>query len=71
MKRAALILLVLTTVVKLQAQEEKPYTQPKLVVGVVVDQMRFDYLTRFWDRFGEGGFKRLVNEGFEAKKPSL
>ncbi|MEK9559537.1 MAG: alkaline phosphatase PafA [Flavobacteriaceae bacterium] len=67
MKRAALILLALTTVVKIQAQEEKPYTQPKLVVGIVVDQMRFDYLTRFWDRFGDGGFKRLVNEGFEAK----
>ena len=67
MRRAVLILLAITTVVQLQAQEEKPYTQPKLVVGIVVDQMRFDYLTRFWDRFGEGGFKRLVNEGFEAK----
>ena len=26
----------------------------KLVVGVTVDQMRFDYLTRFWDDFGRG-----------------
>ncbi|PTM06594.1 MAG: alkaline phosphatase, partial [Bacteroidetes bacterium] len=31
---------------------------PKLVVGIVVDQMRYDYLTRFENRFGEGGFKR-------------
>lgn len=42
-------------------------TSPKLIVGVVVDQMRYDYLTRFWSRFDEGGFKRLVNEGFNCK----
>ncbi|MCK0191227.1 alkaline phosphatase PafA [Arenibacter sp. F20364] len=40
---------------------------PKLVVGIVVDQMRYDYLTRFWDQYGDGGFKRLVNEGFNCK----
>jgi len=42
-------------------------TSPKLVVGIVVDQMRYDYLTRFWNHYGEGGFKRLVNEGFNCK----
>ncbi len=42
-------------------------TTPKLVVGIVVDQMRYDYLTRFWGHYGEGGFKRLVNEGFNCK----
>lgn len=36
---------------------------PKLVVGIVVDQMRTDYLYRYWDNFGEKGFKRLVREG--------
>ncbi|PCJ82525.1 MAG: alkaline phosphatase [Bacteroidetes bacterium] len=40
---------------------------PKLVVGIVVDQMRYDYLTRFWNHYGEGGFKRLVEEGFNCK----
>ncbi|WP_086476655.1 MULTISPECIES: alkaline phosphatase PafA [Arenibacter] len=40
---------------------------PKLVVGIVVDQMRYDYLTRFWDQYGEGGFKRMVNDGFNCK----
>ncbi|WP_394750953.1 alkaline phosphatase PafA [Spongiimicrobium salis] len=40
---------------------------PKLVVGIVVDQMRFDYLTRFWKHYGNGGFKRLVNGGFNCK----
>lgn len=39
-------------------------TKPKLVVGIVVDQMRYDYIYRYWNKFGEEGFKRLVNEGF-------
>src|SRR5581483_8974037 len=38
-------------------------TRPKLIVGVVIDQFRYDYLTRFSDLFGEGGFKRLMREG--------
>ena len=42
-------------------------SSPKLVVGIVVDQMRYDYLTRFWNHYNEGGFKRLVNEGFNCK----
>lgn len=42
-------------------------TNPKLVVGIIVDQMRYDYLTRFWNHYGEGGFKRMVNQGFNCK----
>lgn len=38
-------------------------TPPKLVVGIVVDQMRVDYIYRFWDNLGDGGFKRMVREG--------
>ena len=41
--------------------------QPKLVVGIVVDQMRYDYLYRFYNKYGEGGFKRLLNEGFNCR----
>lgn len=41
--------------------------KPKLVVGIVVDQMRYDYLTRFESKFGDGGFKRMINEGFNCK----
>ncbi|NAY92875.1 alkaline phosphatase family protein [Muricauda sp. JGD-17] len=40
---------------------------PKLVVGIVVDQMRYDYLTRFWSHYGDGGFKRMIGEGFLCK----
>ena len=38
--------------------------RPKLVVGIVVDQMRWDYLYRYYARYGEGGFKRMLGEGF-------
>lgn len=41
--------------------------RPKLVVGIVVDQMRYDYLTRFENRYGKGGFMRLISEGFNCK----
>ncbi len=47
--------------------EQSLYAQPKLVVGVVVDQMRYDYLTRFWDLYTDRGFKRLINQGFNCK----
>ncbi len=40
---------------------------PKLVVGIVVDQMRYDYLTRFYNHYGEDGFRRLVEEGYNCK----
>lgn len=41
--------------------------RPKLVVGIVVDQMRWDYLYKFYNRYGETGFKRLLNEGFTCE----
>ena len=42
-------------------------SRPKLVVGLVVDQMRWDYLYRFYDRYSTGGFKRLLSEGFSCE----
>ncbi|MBI3510820.1 MAG: alkaline phosphatase family protein [Bacteroidetes bacterium] len=41
--------------------------KPKLVVGIIIDQMRFDYVYRFWDKYGNDGFKRLVNEGYNCR----
>ncbi len=46
---------------------QKPFASPKLVVGIIVDQMRYDYITRFWSDYGSDGFKRLVNDGFSCK----
>jgi len=41
--------------------------RPKLVVGIVVDQMRWDYLYRYYDRYSNDGFKRLLNNGFSCE----
>ncbi|HLG40824.1 MAG TPA: alkaline phosphatase family protein, partial [Chitinophagaceae bacterium] len=42
--------------------------RPKLVVGIVVDQMRWDYLYRYYDRYeANGGFKRLLNNGYSCE----
>lgn len=38
--------------------------RPKLVVGLVIDQMRWDYLYRYNELYGTGGFKRLLGQGF-------
>ncbi len=46
-------------------------SRPKLVVGLVVDQMRWDYLYRYLPRYGEGGFKRLLNEGYSFENTRI
>jgi len=38
--------------------------KPKLVIGIVVDQMKMEYLNRFSNDFSENGFKRLMNDGY-------
>ncbi|MEO7311471.1 MAG: alkaline phosphatase PafA [Chitinophagaceae bacterium] len=45
----------------------KAPAKPKLVVGIVIDQMRWDYLYRYANRFGKGGFKRMMSEGFSCE----
>jgi hypothetical protein len=59
MKKTFLLLLSLTLTSIVFSQE-----RPKLVVGIVVDQMRQEYLYRFESKFGANGFKRLMNDGF-------
>ena len=41
--------------------------RPKLVIGIVVDQMRWDYLYRYSSRYGANGFKRILREGFSCE----
>ena len=65
-------LLCLTTITAAIGQatiknKTSPLARPKLVVGIVVDQMRYDYLYRYYDKYKEGGFKRLMNEGFNCR----
>jgi predicted AlkP superfamily pyrophosphatase or phosphodiesterase len=58
MKRLILFL-AFVFVTQIHAQE-----RPKLVVGIVVDQMKMEYLYRFSDDFSPNGFKRLMNNGY-------
>ncbi|MCU0468338.1 MAG: alkaline phosphatase family protein [Arcicella sp.] len=64
----SLVVLTLTAQKKKNTIMQNPYpTQPKLVVGIVVDQMRYDFLYRYYDKYSLGGFKRLMNEGFNCR----
>ena len=45
--------------------------RPKLVVGIVVDQMRWDFLYRYANRYGNDGFKRLLREGFSCENTMI
>ena len=59
-----LVALVLTSQA-LMAQKRKniPSDKPQLIIGIVVESMRYDYIHRYWDNFSEGGFRRLIGEG--------
>ncbi|TRX37433.1 alkaline phosphatase family protein [Flavobacterium sp. ZT3R18] len=55
------ILLFLVCVFSIHSQAQQ---RPKLVVGIVVDQMKMEYLYRFSDDYSANGFKRLMGKGF-------
>jgi len=44
--------------------------RPKLVVGIVIDQMRFDYISKYYSKFSENGFKKLIRQGFNCRNTS-
>lgn len=71
MKEAIFLLAGLSLGLTLRAQSSRSGTavdaghkKPRLVVGIVVDQMRWDYLRRYEARYGQEGFGRLQREGF-------
>jgi len=57
------LLLLPLAFIQAQSRHKIPSEKPKLVVGIVVEQMRFDYISRYWEKFSEKGFQRLINEG--------
>ena len=64
MNKILTIFIVLLSILACSSNDdEKP---PKLVIGIVVDQMRYDYLTRYWEDLSPNGFQRFYNEGFVA-----
>lgn len=67
MKKNILILLLLACSFMGHAQVNRP----KLVVGIVVDQMRWDYLYYYNKEFVEGGFKRLLAKGYSCENTMI
>lgn len=66
MKKNLFTLLILFCQIIVFGQKQKTAStlqRPKLVVGIIVDQMRHDYLLKYYDRYSEGGFKRMMNQG--------
>src|SRR5687768_9199360 len=63
-----LCLLLNAMQLKGQVTSSQTISRPKLVVGIVVDQMRWDFLYRYYDRYASnGGFKRFLNQGFSCE----
>ena len=71
MKKIRLSYCFLALAINVFAQNDIPKStspnKPKLVIGIVIDQMRWDFLYRYTDRYTAGGFKRLINNGFNCE----
>ena len=67
MRKILLISFIFLSSMEFKAQSDSNIDRPKLVVGIVVDQMRYDYLTRFYNKYDKGGFKRIMNDGFNCE----
>lgn len=61
MERLLMLMITLSSFSALAQNPDQP--KPRLIVGIVVDQMRYDYLTRYWHRYGTEGFRKLFREG--------
>ena len=48
-----------------------PPEKPKLIIGIVISQMRYDYIYRYWDKFEEKGIKKLITRGTLCKNSSF
>ncbi len=70
MQKLLTVLLGVALCFSVQAQQG--IQRPKLIVGIVVDQMRWDYLYRYYDRYAaNGGFKRMLNQGFTCENTMI
>jgi Type I phosphodiesterase / nucleotide pyrophosphatase len=58
--RAFLVLYLLASVL---AQASVYNARPKLIVIIIIDQFRGDYLERYYDQFGTGGFRMFLDHG--------
>jgi len=67
LQRSLGLLLLIITISYSSCMRKDPVKRPKIVIGLVVDQMRWDYLYRYYDMYGEDGFKKLLKNGFACQ----
>ncbi|MCW3123441.1 MAG: type phosphodiesterase/nucleotide pyrophosphatase [Flavipsychrobacter sp.] len=70
-KSFALFIVLLIVVFPAAAKRRNTIKKPKIVVGIVVDQMRWDYLYRYNAQYKEGGFKRLMRDGYNCQNTMI
>ena len=61
--RAIVLLIVLTTGAIGISGQKIPSQKPKLVVGITISGMRYDYLSVYWDKLGDDGLKKMASTG--------
>ena len=71
MKRLVIIFFLILVFVKLHGQGAYlPPDKPKLVIGIVVEELNYNQLEKFHDKLCENGIKKLINEGTYFKNAS-
>ncbi|KPK86411.1 MAG: hypothetical protein AMS27_05065 [Bacteroides sp. SM23_62_1] len=75
MKKAQIILILISGAILssnsfAQNHTRIPPEKPTLIIGIVIDQMRYDYIYRFWDKYSAGGIKSMVQGGTFCKNAS-
>jgi predicted AlkP superfamily pyrophosphatase or phosphodiesterase len=64
--------ILVTLILSIYPQNHKkiPSEKPGLIIGIVIDQMRYDYIYRYWDKYSEGGIKKMIGSGTFCKDAS-
>ncbi len=71
LNKILLIVLISVCLFSCNRPQQQSVKRPKIVIGLVIDQMRWDYLYRYANRYGNNGFKRLLREGFACQHTML
>jgi predicted AlkP superfamily pyrophosphatase or phosphodiesterase len=60
----------LSTSLFCQESARIPSDKPKLIIGIEINQFRYDYIPRFWNKLSEDGFKKLIGRGSYCENTS-
>lgn len=67
MKKIAVLAFALIMALPSFGKKKIPSEKPKLIVQIVISQMRYDYLNKYWNKYSDNGFKKLVENGTFCK----